>query len=194
MPMREAVDWALTVSYEVSLDNAELGEFATCEGLGIEVVIESREEGGNNDFTWSLPTRLKYPNVKLTRPSSADAAKVVRLDQRDRRVQQAQQRQDRARKTSDGKPILTWALADVVPVRWSGPVAELRFIQGRHRDARARPPRLPGDVTMDHDAGWSSATRPKLEQARLDVYEPGEKPGQTGAAGRRSSSSSTRRS
>src|SRR5262245_59581253 len=78
MAVREAVDWALTVRYVVSLDNAELGEFATCEGLGIEVVMETREEGGNNDFAWSLPTRLKYPNIKLTRPLSADAAKVVR--------------------------------------------------------------------------------------------------------------------
>jgi len=120
MPMREAVDWALTVSYQVRLDNEELGDFATCEGLGIEVVIETREEGGNNDFVWALPSRLKYPNVKLTRALSADAAKVVRW------ISGIVESKDRSNgeiiaKTSAGETVLTWSLADVVPVRWTGP-------------------------------------------------------------------------
>ena len=120
MAVKEEVGWALTVSYQVSLDNKELGDFATCEGLGIEVVMEVREEGGNNDFAWSLPTRLKYPNVKLTRPLSADAAKVVRWISG---IIESSERSNGkiVAKTSEGKPILTWSLADVVPVRWSGP-------------------------------------------------------------------------
>lgn len=120
MPMKETVDWALTISYQVSMDNAELGEFATCEGLGIEVVMEVREEGGNNDFAWSLPTRLKYPNVKLTRPLSTDAAKVVRWISG---IVESSERSNGkiVARTSAGKPVLTWALSDVVPVRWTGP-------------------------------------------------------------------------
>jgi phage tail-like protein len=120
MPMKEAVEWALSVSYQVSLDDAELGEFSTCEGLGIEVVMEVREEGGNNDFAWSLPSRLKYPNVKLTRPLSSDSARVVRWISE---IVESTRRTNGkiVAKTSAGKPILTWALADVVPVRWSGP-------------------------------------------------------------------------
>ena len=120
MPQIEAVEWALTVSYQVKLDDTELGEFATCEGLGIEVVLEVREEGGNNDFAWSLPTRLKYPNVKLTRPLSKDAAKVIRWITG---IVESSARSNGTiiAKSSIGKPVLTWALADVVPVRWSGP-------------------------------------------------------------------------
>ena len=32
-----------------------LGAFNTCDGLGCEVVIEQREEGGNNGYVWQLP-------------------------------------------------------------------------------------------------------------------------------------------
>ena len=70
--MLEDVDTAVSVRYTLALDHADLGTFATCEGLGCEVVIESREEGGNNAFIWQLPTRLKYPNITLTRPLGKD--------------------------------------------------------------------------------------------------------------------------
>ncbi|TDN93067.1 phage tail protein [Microbacterium sp. BK668] len=120
MPLTESKDWALTVSYEVKLDEAILGAFATCEGLGIEVVLETREEGGNNAYPWQFPTRLKYPNVKLTRPLSADAEKTVQwitgfIDSA-KRVNGVI-----TAKNSAGKAVLHWELTDVVPVRWTGP-------------------------------------------------------------------------
>ena len=59
---------AVSVRYVVQLDESNLGEFTGCEGLGVEVVLETREEGGNNTFVWQFPTRLKYPNIKLSRP------------------------------------------------------------------------------------------------------------------------------
>lgn len=120
MPTTDTADWALTVSYLVTLDQSDLGSFATCEGLGIEVVLETREEGGNNGQIWYLPTRLKYPNVKLTRALSADAIKVVswitgmaESATRTNGVISAM--------NSRGDVVVSWELADVVPVRWSGP-------------------------------------------------------------------------
>ena len=62
--MLEDVDTAVSVRYTVALGNLDLGTFTTCEGLGCEVVIESREEGGNNSFIWQLPTR---PNIPTSR-------------------------------------------------------------------------------------------------------------------------------
>jgi phage tail-like protein len=116
----ESKDWALTISYEVKLDEAVLGAFATCEGLGIEVVLETREEGGNNAHLWQFASRLKYPNVKLTRPLSADAEKTVRwitgfIDS-SKRVNGVI-----TARNSAGKVVLNWELTDVVPVRWTGP-------------------------------------------------------------------------
>jgi phage tail-like protein len=104
-------DPALSVCFAVKIDDNDLGTFNSCEGLGCEVVIEQREEGGNNAFVWQLPTRLKYTNVKFTRPLGADGAK--------RRTATIQVM------SGDGKVVATWELDGVVPVRWSGPSLNL---------------------------------------------------------------------
>ena len=40
-------------------------------------MLEQREEGGNNGFVWQLPTRIKYSNIKLTRPICKDSEKLT---------------------------------------------------------------------------------------------------------------------
>ncbi|HEX2705516.1 MAG TPA: phage tail protein [Candidatus Lustribacter sp.] len=116
----EDVNTALSVAFVVKLDNESLGMFTSCDGLGCEVVMETREEGGNNSFVWQLPTRLKYPNVKLTRPLGRDTEKIAKWF--------ASMATGYKRCTgtieamrADGTVIATWGLIDVVPVRWSGP-------------------------------------------------------------------------
>ncbi|MEN0130418.1 MAG: phage tail protein [Brevundimonas sp.] len=110
---------AVGVLYLVTLDGQNLGAFSSCDGLGVEVVLETREEGGNNDAVWQLPTRLKYPNIKLSRPLGADTDKVVSWFQGvtggyERRTGTIQAM------ATNGKVIATWNLRDIVPVRWSG--------------------------------------------------------------------------
>src|SRR5215218_4373762 len=70
MSIAEAIiaDPSVVTMFSVILDGNPLGVFASCEGLGVEVVLEQREEGGNNEFIHQLPVRLRYSNVKLTRP------------------------------------------------------------------------------------------------------------------------------
>ncbi|HEY1321912.1 MAG TPA: phage tail protein [Streptosporangiaceae bacterium] len=117
-------DPALSVCFAVKIDDNDLGTFNSCEGLGCEVVIELREEGGNNAFVWQLPTRLKYTNVKFTRPLGADTTKVAKwfasmtagVKRRTATVQAM---------SGDGKVVATWELDGVVPVRWSGPSLNL---------------------------------------------------------------------
>jgi phage tail-like protein len=117
-------DPGLSVCFAVNIDDNDLGTFNSCEGLGCEVVIEQREEGGNNAFVWQLPTRLKYTNVKFTRPLGADTAKVARwfasmtagVKRRTATIQVM---------SGDGKVVATWELDGVVPVRWSGPSLNL---------------------------------------------------------------------
>ncbi|HYJ48701.1 MAG TPA: phage tail protein [Microbacterium sp.] len=112
---------AVGVHYVVHLDEKDLGDFSSCDGLGVEVVLESREEGGNNGFIWQFPTRLKYPNIKLTRPVSKQSAdKIVNW------VVAAVSGFSRGTghieaKTADGQTVATYDLHDVIPVRWTGP-------------------------------------------------------------------------
>jgi phage tail-like protein len=112
---------AVGVHYLVHLDEENLGDFSSCDGIGVEVVLESREEGGNNGFIWQFPTRLKYPNIKLTRPVSKQTAdKIVNW------VVGAVSGFSRGTghieaKTADGQTVATYDLHDVIPVRWTGP-------------------------------------------------------------------------
>ncbi len=117
-------DPGLSVCFAVKIDDTDLGTFNSCEGLGCEVVIEQREEGGNNAFVWQLPSRLKYSNVKFTRPLGADTAKVAKwfasmtrgVKRRTATIQVM---------SGDGTVVATWELDGVVPVRWSGPSLNL---------------------------------------------------------------------
>jgi phage tail-like protein len=111
---------AVTVCFAVSIDGNDLGTFNSCEGLGVEVVMEQREEGGNNGFVWQLPTRLKYTNVKFSRALGPDTMKVAKwfsgmTSKVSRRTATI------VAMTSDNSKVATWNLAGVVPVRWSGP-------------------------------------------------------------------------
>jgi phage tail-like protein len=118
--MLEDVDTAVSVSFVVKMDDVELGSFSSCEGLGAEVVMETREEGGNNNLVWQLPTRLKYSNVKLTRPLGKETESIAKWF--------ASMATGYKRRTAtieamraDGTIVAQWGLLDVVPVRWSGP-------------------------------------------------------------------------
>lgn len=111
----------VAVSFVVEVDGAELGTFTSCEGLGVEMVLESREEGGNHLFVHQLPTRLKFPNIKLTRPMFPNAKNLALwfnevalagFTPAGGKIQ--------VRDISDA-PVQEWRLQAVVPVRWTGP-------------------------------------------------------------------------
>lgn len=118
--MAEKPDPALSVCFSVKIDDEELGSFNSCDGLGCEVVIEQREEGGNNGFVWQLPTRVKFGNVKLTRPVGKDSAKLTAwLASFATGV--TRQTATISARGSDNEVVASWSLDGVIPVRWSGP-------------------------------------------------------------------------
>ena len=116
MPDAEAV----AVCYVVKIDDESLGAFSGCDGLGCEFVMEQREEGGNNGFVWQLPTRIKYSNIKLSRPVTADSAKITRWIAGMAGGIQRKTATIEAR-TLEGTVIARWSMVGVVPVRWTGP-------------------------------------------------------------------------
>jgi phage tail-like protein len=124
MTVADTADTAVSVCFVVTIDKNRLGSFTSCEGLGCEVVLETREEGGNNAFVWQLPTRLKYPNIKLTRPLGPETMKVAEWIsglaggvKRSTATIEAM--------TVDGTLVASWSLTGVVPVRWTGPSLNL---------------------------------------------------------------------
>lgn len=113
-------DPGTTVHFRLRIDGISLGDWNSCDGLGCEVEMEQHHEGGNNEFVWQLPSRVRYSNVTLTRPLTAATTKVAqflsKLPQGVRRgtAQIAALRPNQA-------PLVQWGLADVVLVRWTGP-------------------------------------------------------------------------
>ncbi|MEV5718846.1 phage tail protein [Amycolatopsis mediterranei] len=114
---------AVAVCYVVKLDDKNLGNlgaFSSCDGLGCEFVMEQREEGGNNGMVWQLPTRIKYSNIKLSRPVTEASSQITKwfaslaggIERKTATIEA---------RTLEGKVIASWALEGVVPVRWSGP-------------------------------------------------------------------------
>jgi phage tail-like protein len=119
--MAETVrDPAVAYMFKVEIDGKQLGLWNSFEGLGMETTIETREEGGNNAFVHQLPGRLKFTNVKFSRPVSRDSQLVA---------QWLSGMADVVKRTTavitalgpDNKEMVSWSLDGVVPVKWSGP-------------------------------------------------------------------------
>jgi phage tail-like protein len=108
------------VCFSVKLDNDSVGVFTSCEGLGLEVVMEQREEGGNNVMIWQLPTRMKYGNIKLTRPVGPDSQKLTAWITKALNGLKPTTAVISA-KSADGQSVAEWSLNGVFPVRWTGP-------------------------------------------------------------------------
>ena len=85
--MRRAAPVPLLGEIAAMRCSGAIGTFISCEGLGVEVVLEQREEGGFNGQVWQLPTRLKYPNIKLKAELQADDSLFTQLQ----RMMQAKQ-------------------------------------------------------------------------------------------------------
>jgi phage tail-like protein len=115
---------AVSVCFAVTVDDLTLGTFNSCEGLGVEVVLEQREEGGSNGFVWQLPTRMKFSNVKLSRPLCADTDEVMAwLTSMTTGV--VPKTANISAMTAERKVVASWGLLGVVPVRWTGPSLNL---------------------------------------------------------------------
>ncbi|HVL99042.1 MAG TPA: phage tail protein [Egibacteraceae bacterium] len=113
-------DPAVTVCFGVRIDGQDIGSFASCDGLGMEVEIQEVKEGGNPFFVHQLPGRIKYSRIKLTRPVNADSVKVAAWIAGMATEVKRTQVEIRAM-NQKGDSIATWVLFDAFPYKWSGP-------------------------------------------------------------------------
>jgi len=117
-------DPAVSVCFKVKIDEFPLGLFNSCEGLGCEIVIEQREEGGNNAMVWQLPTRMKFSNVKLSRPIGADSVQLTKWFAGMMNGVTPTTMVISAM-TLDKTVVAEWSFHGVIPVRWTGPSLNL---------------------------------------------------------------------
>jgi phage tail-like protein len=116
-------DTALSRCFTVRIDDVDLGTWTKCEGLAVEYEVFEYQEGGWNDYVHRLPGRRKYPNVKLTRPLDKDSRNVVRWVSK--MVTKVERKHaEIAVLDADGKVVCSWNLADVCPVKWTGPTLD----------------------------------------------------------------------
>jgi phage tail-like protein len=112
--------FATSVFFRLTIAGDNLGDFNSCSGLGCDVEVEQFEEGGNNGFAWQLPSRIRWSNITLTRPVTADTAKVTTwINSIVRRVERKDGEIVALR--PDLAPIVRWQVLGIVPVRWQGP-------------------------------------------------------------------------
>jgi phage tail-like protein len=107
--------------FAVTVDDIDLGSWATCQGLKVDFNPTAVDEGGTNDYQPWIPGALKYDKVTLTRVvSAADSGKV----QTWLREQSKVFRPGTAAIVlydNTGARVMTWDLQGVVPASWQGP-------------------------------------------------------------------------
>lgn len=115
-----------TGSFLVEIDEVPVGRFTECEGLEVEIEIETYQEGGVNGFVHKLPGRMTWPNIVLRRGvtwsndvfdwfNQAAGSKFVAHGKADR------QPVGITMVSGTGERLRTWTLIDAIPVKWTGP-------------------------------------------------------------------------
>jgi phage tail-like protein len=105
--------------YRVEIPGLAIGEFTEVTGLQVEYEVMEYGEGGNNEFTYKIRGRRKYPNLVLKRG-------VTNEDGLLRWFMKYQSRRERPTVTlsligPDAKPVRSWAFSEAYPIKWQGP-------------------------------------------------------------------------
>jgi phage tail-like protein len=108
------------------IDGYQLGAFTKLEGLSAKYEVREIKEGGQNTFIHSLPGRVSYTNVKLTRPVDGLSTKLASWFTSFQTQLQKQGRLDTTATTvialnGDEQPVAQWSLSAAFPVAYTGP-------------------------------------------------------------------------
>jgi len=122
------LDPGLSVFFEVNIDRSLLGAWSKCTGLGIELEVDSRTDGGMGLFMHQLTGRFKYTNLQLSRPICAETSMVMAWLPSFSMLGSGTTATITALDPA-GKTILSWDLYGVVPVRWTGPEFDINSLQ-----------------------------------------------------------------
>jgi phage tail-like protein len=122
MPQEDQYSPGLALRFTVEVDGQTLGNFTKVEGLEVEYEVEEYVEGGLNDYVHRLPGRRKFQNIRLTRPLDKDSGKIAAwLSEFAPTATGSPTTAKIEALNANSKVVATWDLADVWPVKYSGP-------------------------------------------------------------------------
>lgn len=106
--------------FYVEIDGVSKAVFSEVSGLGMEVVVEDVEEGGNNGFVHRLPGRCKIGNLTLKRglTNSKDFLKWC-FDMAQGKI--SPKEITVIMYNVDGSAAMQWTFHKAFPVKWTGP-------------------------------------------------------------------------
>jgi phage tail-like protein len=113
-------DPLLAICFTVTIDGMSLGNWTEVSLGGIEVDLQTREEGGNQLFVHQLPGRMKHDNIKLTRLMGDQTALVAAFFA----TMASGVKPTTAEIVALGRnyePVATFTYFGVVPKKWSLP-------------------------------------------------------------------------
>jgi phage tail-like protein len=114
------LDTVVGVYFSLEIDSADLGIFSSCNGLGLDMQITQREDGGGGLTVHQLPGRFRYTNLQVTRPIGPETAKTMAwLQQMSTGISPSNARL--AALDPAGNLVFAWTLTGVLPARWTGP-------------------------------------------------------------------------
>jgi phage tail-like protein len=114
---------ANAMRFDVTIDGLELGSFTSLDGISAEYEVLQYPEGGENTYIHQLPGRLKYGNIKVTRPVDDDTVPLgiwFQLISKGLDLVPRQVARIRAF-NNDGEEVAEWIFDGVWPVKYTGP-------------------------------------------------------------------------
>jgi phage tail-like protein len=129
MPSTESLggDPQLASRFLLEVDGVEIGVFKSVSGLSVSIDTQDLPEGGENGFVRKLPGRMTWPNLTFKR-GVTDGDALFSWINKTSGSGFSSNSNKLTRHTGavtvigyDGKRLRSYVLADVFPVRWSGP-------------------------------------------------------------------------
>lgn len=113
---------ANTYRFDVKVDGIELGSFTAVDGLTAEYDVQSYEEGGENGFVHKLPGRLKFQNIKVSRPLDGASKDLAAWFSALGRGKSASGGNAHIKAYNDNQEMVReWNVTGVCPVKYTGP-------------------------------------------------------------------------
>jgi phage tail-like protein len=97
----------------------DIGHYSEAKGLTGTLDVQEYPEGGRNDYTHKLPTRIKWGNITLKRGLTHEQNLLAWFTSAV--VDAAPNSVSLTAFDTYGNVVRTWSLTNAFPVKWTGP-------------------------------------------------------------------------